>query len=66
MASIDLKKLPASHIGDSYLQGDDYDDCERNVRDTVKLFDSLGFTVHPEKSSFVPQHRIIFMGFNLL
>ena len=58
-----LGHLSASHIDDSYLQGDDYDDCERNVRDTVKLFDSLGFTVHPEKSSFVPQHRIIFMGF---
>ena len=44
-----LRHLSASHIDDSYLQGDDYDECERNVRDTVKLFDSLGFTVHPEK-----------------
>ena len=58
-----LGHLWASHVDDSYLQGDDYDDCERNVRDTVKLFDSLGFTVHPEKSSFVPQHTISFMGF---
>jgi len=45
----------------SAVVGDD--DCERNVSDTVKLFDSLGFIVHPEKSSFVPQHRITFMGF---
>ena len=58
-----LGHLSASHIDDSYLQGDGYDDCERNVWDTVKLFDSLGFTVHPEKSSFVPQQRITFMGF---
>ena len=58
-----LGHLSASHIDDSYLQGDDYNDCERNVRDTVKLFDSLGFIVHPEKSSFVPKHRITFMGF---
>jgi len=58
-----LGHLSASHTDDSYLQGDDYNDCERNVRDTVKLFDSLGFTVHPEKSSFVPQHQITFMGF---
>ena len=57
-----LGHLSASHIDDSYLQGDDYEDCERNVKDTVQLFDSLGFTVHPEKSSFVPQHRITFMG----
>ena len=36
---------------------------KRNVRDTVKLFYSLGFTAPPEKSSFLPQHRITFMGF---
>ena len=58
-----LGHLSASHIDDSYVQDDDYDDCERNVRDTVQLFDSLGFTVHPEKSIFLPQHRITFMGF---
>ena len=32
-----LGHLSASHIDDSYLQGDDYDECERNVWDTVKL-----------------------------
>ena len=58
-----LGHLSASHIDDSYLQGDDYDDCERNVRDAVKLFDSLRFIVHPEKSSFVRKHLITFMGF---
>lgn len=58
-----MGQLSASHIDDSYLQGDDYDDCERNVRDTIKLFDSLRLTVHPKKSSFVPQHRITFIGF---
>ena len=42
-----LGHLSASHIDDSYLQGDDYDDCERNIWDIVKLFDSLGFIVHP-------------------
>ena len=58
-----LEHLSASHFHDSYLQGDDYDDCERNVRDAVKLFDSLRFIVHPEKSCFVPNHLITFMGF---
>lgn len=46
-----LGNLSASHVDDSYLQGGDY---ERNVRDTVELFDSLGFTVHPKKPSLVP------------
>ena len=57
-----LGYLAVSHIDDSYLQDDDYDDCERNVRDAVKLFDSLRFIVHPEKSFFVPKHIITFMG----
>ena len=58
-----LGHLSASRIDDSYLQGDDYADCERNVMDTIKMFDSLGFTIHPEKSCFVPQQRLTFMGF---
>ena len=58
-----LEHLSASHIDDSYLQGDDYEDCEQNVRDTIKLFDSLGFTIHPEKSSFVPKRQLTFVGF---
>ena len=49
-----LGHLSASHIDDSYLQGDDYADCEKNVMDTIKMFDSLGFTIHPEKSCFAP------------
>ena len=58
-----LEHLSASHIDDSYLQGDDYEDCEQNVRDTIKLFNSLGFTMHPEKSSFVPKGQLTFVGF---
>ena len=58
-----LGHLSASHIDDSYFQGDDYADCEKNVIDTIEFFDSLGFTIHPERSSFVPQQKITFMGF---
>ena len=39
-----LGHLSVSHINDSYLQGDDYSDCAKNVLATIKLFDSLGFT----------------------
>ena len=59
----ELGYLSARHIDDSYLQGDDFTDCEKNVIDTIKLFDSLGFTVHPKKSSLIPKQRITFMGF---
>ena len=35
----------------------------RNVIDTVNLIDSLGFTIHPEKSTFIPSQVLIFLGF---
>lgn len=60
-----LGHLSASYIDDSYLQGDSFADCERNVMDTILLFDSLGFTIHPEKSSLIPKQEITFMGFKI-
>ena len=52
-----------SHIDDSYLQGDDYNDCAKNVLETIRLFDSLGFTIHPSKSSLIPTQKLIILGF---
>lgn len=53
------------YIDDTLLQGDTYYDCEKNVIKTLTLFDSLGFTVHPAKSVFVPTQVIEFLGFIL-
>ena len=53
------------YIDDSYLQGDTYQECLANIVATVKLFHSLGFVVHPEKSTFIPTQRITFLGFIL-
>ena len=36
-----------------------------NVVDTLKLFDSLGFIIHPVKSLFIPTQTITFLGFIL-
>lgn len=57
--------LSSGYIDDSYLQGDGYQDCLANVVDTIKLFDSLGFIIHPEKSVFIPTQIITFLGFVL-
>ena len=57
--------ISSGYIDDSYLQGDGYQDCLANVADTIKLFDSLGFIVHPEKSVFIPTQIITFLGFVL-
>ena len=53
------------NIDDSYLQGDEYQDCLANVVDALKLFDSLGFIIHPVKSVFIPNQTITFLGFVL-
>ena len=36
-----------------------------NIHDTIRLVDKLGFTVHPEKSVFIPTQKITFLGFIL-
>jgi len=43
--------------------GSVWNDCAKNVVDTVKLLDSLGFVVHPEKSVFIPTKKLVFLGF---
>ena len=60
-----LGHISVSHIDDSYLQGDDYEDCANNVLDTAKLLDSLGFIIHPEKLSFLPSQIITILGFKI-
>ena len=59
------KKGHSAYIDDSYLQGDGYQDCLANVVDTVKLFDLLGFVIHPDKSVFIRTQVMTFLGFVL-
>lgn len=51
-----------AHLDDLYLQGQSYGDCVKNAIDTTVLLDKLGFTVHPEKSIFVPSEAIVILG----
>ena len=55
--------ISASYIDDLYLQGRTYDLCVSNVIDTFIQFDTLGFTIHPEKSVFNPSQRLVLLGF---
>lgn len=52
-----------SYIDDSLLKSSDRENCAVNVLETVKLVDSLGFTVHPDKSVLFPTQEITFVGF---
>ena len=57
--------LSVVYVDDSYLQGNDYEDCFSNVLKTIEILRSLGFTIHPEKSKFIPTQCITYLGFIL-
>ena len=58
-----LDHVIAAYIDDMLNIGEDYNDCVRNVADTILWFDKLGFHIHPEKSKFIPSQEITFLGF---
>jgi len=51
------------YIDDLFLLAKTYDLCVTNVIDTFMQFDSLGFTIHPEKSVSIPSQRLVLLGF---
>ena len=51
------------YIDDSFLISENKEDCIQNVLDTVNILHKLGFSVHPEKSVFIPTTRIEYLGF---
>ena len=57
--------LNVGYIDDSYLQGDNEEECQANVNDTCELFEKLGFVLHPTKSVLKPVQSLIFLGFVL-
>ena len=50
-----------SYIDDSLFKGNTKEDCADNIFETVQLVDSLGFTVHPEKSVLFSTQEIVFL-----
>ena len=51
------------YADDTLLAGETYQEFCDNVYATMSLLQSIGFTIHPIKSSFVPSQEIIFLGF---
>ena len=50
----DLGHVITSFIDDSLRVGEMVEEVCKNIKDTAKIFDSLGFVVHCEKSQFSP------------
>ena len=59
----DKGHVVSSYIDDSLLVGKSEQDVIKNVQDTVEIFDDLGFSVHDEKSQFIPVQEIEYLGF---
>ena len=57
--------LNASYIDDSFLVGEDIQDCRDNVICTIQSGLRAGFIVHPIKSIFEPTQVIEYLGFIL-
>ena len=57
--------ISTAYIDDSCLQGSTFKECKNNIETTVNLMDTLGLTVHIEKSVLVPTKQIVFLGFLL-
>ena len=53
------------YLDDSILFGDNYDECKAAVVRAVTFFQSLGFQVHPKKSSLTPKQEIDLLGFTI-
>jgi len=56
------RNISVVYVDDTYLQGQSFYECERNVWDTVNMLKMLGFTIHVEKSCLTRQ-EIQFLGF---
>eukprot|EP00794_Sanderia_malayensis_P014639 gene14639-16158_t len=57
--------IPVVFVDDTYLQGHSFQECHMNVTETIRVLRSLGFTIHFEKSIFIPTQKITFLGFVL-
>jgi len=57
--------LSVIFLDDILLIGSTFDQCSRNIDESVKLLTFLGFTVNLQKSVVVPTKKITFLGFEL-
>ena len=47
-----------AYSDDIYLQGKRYEECLKNVIETMSLFTELGFMIHPKKSDLIPSQEL--------
>ena len=60
-----LGNISMAYLDDIYLQGKTYEECLKNVIETMSLFAELGFVIHPIKSNLIPSQELTILGFIL-
>ena len=55
----------SAYINDTYLQDDAKENCIQNIIDTITLLRFLGFTIHAERSQFLPIQELDILGFTI-
>ena len=53
------------YLGDSYLQGNTYKQCLKNISNSINILQELGFSIHPFKSGLTPKQKIRFLKFEI-
>ena len=54
-----------NYLDDFFLMGDTFEECKDTVIDSCDLLIKLGFSIHPDKSQFIPIQKIDHLGFTL-
>ena len=57
--------LSVVYVDDPYLHGETFEECLQNIIETVKLLQSLGITIYPEKSVLKSSQKLTCFGFVL-
>ena len=53
------------YVDDTFLGGDEFEECRANVTKTLQCLKNLGFFIHSHESIFIPTQNIIFIGFQI-
>ena len=53
----------AIYIDDLFTTDNTFEDCLHSVIEVIRMFQKLGFIIHPEKSQFISSKEITYLGF---
>ena len=52
-----FEDLSVVYVDDTYLQDESFLKCMHNLENTLAVIQTLGFTIHPDKSQLIPTYN---------